>query len=40
MGETPVAEMIEGCKRMISMLQSDFGMTLPEVDVDPISVEA
>jgi aspartate aminotransferase-like enzyme len=33
MGETPVSEMIEGCKRMISCFK-DFGMDLPDVDVD------
>ena len=33
MGETPVEEMIEGCKRMIACF-NDFGMNLPEVDVE------
>jgi aspartate aminotransferase-like enzyme len=33
MGETPVAEMIEGCKRMISCF-NDFGLNLPTLDVD------
>ena len=33
MGETPVAEMVEGCKRMIACFQ-DFGLDLPEVDVE------
>ena len=33
MGETPVSEMIEGCKRMISCF-NDFGLDLPELDVD------
>ena len=33
MGETPVSEMIEGCKRMISCF-NDFGLNLPELDVE------
>ena len=33
MGETPVEEMVEGCKRMIACFR-DFGMNLPELDVD------
>jgi aspartate aminotransferase-like enzyme len=33
MGETPITEMIEGCKRMISCFR-DCGHELPEVDVD------
>jgi len=33
MGETPVEEMVEGCKRMIACFR-DFGLELPEVDVD------
>ena len=33
MGETPVSEMIEGCKRMISCFK-DFEIDLPEVDVE------
>lgn len=33
MGETPVSEMIEGCKRMISCFK-DFGMDLPDVNVE------
>ena len=33
MGETPVAEMIEGCKRMIACFR-DFGVDLKEVDVE------
>jgi aspartate aminotransferase-like enzyme len=33
MGETPMAEMIEGCKRMISCFR-DCGHELSEVDVD------
>ncbi|MGB1491630.1 MAG: aminotransferase, partial [Candidatus Poseidoniaceae archaeon] len=33
MGETPVTEMIEGCKRMISCFK-DFGIDLPDVDVE------
>ena len=33
MGETPISEMIEGCKRMISCFK-DFGLNLPDVDVD------
>ena len=33
MGETPVSEMIEGCKRMISCF-NDFGLDLPELDVE------
>ena len=32
MGETPVEEMIEGCKRMIECFR-DFGVDLKEVDV-------
>ena len=32
MGETPVEEMIEGCKRMIACF-NDFDLNLPEVDV-------
>ena len=32
MGETPVSEMIEGCKRMISCF-NDFGLELPDLDV-------
>ena len=34
MGETPITEMIEGCKRMISCFQ-DCGLELPEIDVEP-----
>ena len=33
MGETPVSEMIEGCKRMISCFR-DFGVELPDIDVE------
>ena len=33
MGETPIHEMAEGCKRMIECFKS-FGLTLPDVDVD------
>ncbi|MCP2504658.1 MAG: hypothetical protein NLN65_05135, partial [Candidatus Poseidoniaceae archaeon] len=33
MGETPISEMIEGCKRMIDCFAS-FGMKLPEVDIE------
>lgn len=33
MGETPVEEMIEGCKRMIECFKS-FGMNLPQVEVE------
>ena len=33
MGETPVEEMIEGCKRMIACFR-DFGVELKDVDVD------
>ncbi len=33
MGETPVAEMVEGCKRMIACFKS-FGHELPEVSVE------
>ncbi|MCH1461904.1 MAG: hypothetical protein L7U25_06070, partial [Candidatus Poseidonia sp.] len=33
MGETPVEEMIEGCKRMIACF-NDFGLNLPKVDVE------
>jgi len=33
MGETPISEMVEGCKRMISCFK-DFGLNLPDVDVD------
>ena len=33
MGETPVEEMIEGCKRMIACFR-DFGVELNDVDVD------
>ena len=33
MGETPVSEMVEGCKRMISCF-NDFGLNLPELDVE------
>jgi len=33
MGETPVEEMVEGCKRMIRCFNS-FGLQLPELDVD------
>ena len=33
MGETPVSEMVEGCKRMISCFY-DFGLNLPELDVE------
>ena len=33
MGETPVSEMIEGCKRMISCF-NDFGLDLPMPDVN------
>ena len=32
MGETPVSEMVEGCKRMISCF-NDFGLNLPDIDV-------
>ena len=34
MGETPIVEMIEGCKRMISCFR-DCGLELPEIDVEP-----
>ena len=34
MGETPIAEMIEGCKRMITCFR-DCGLELPEIDVEP-----
>ena len=33
MGETPVTEMVEGCKRMLACFR-DFGLELPEVDVE------
>ena len=33
MGETPVSEMIEGCKRMLSCFR-DCGHQIPDVDVD------
>ena len=33
MGETPVEEMIEGCKRMLACF-AEFGVILPEVDVE------
>ena len=33
MGETPVEEMVEGCKRMIQCFRA-CGHELPEVDVD------
>ena len=33
MGYTPVSEMVEGCKRMISCF-NDFGLNLPELDVE------
>lgn len=33
MGETPVEEMIEGCKRMLACF-AEFGVNLPEVDVE------
>ena len=33
MGETPVAEMIEGCKRMIACFR-DFGVELNDVNVE------
>ena len=33
MGETPVEEMVEGCKRMLSCF-AEFGVELPEVDVE------
>jgi aspartate aminotransferase-like enzyme len=33
MGETPVSEMIEGCKRMLACFK-DFGLELPDVDVE------
>ena len=33
MGETPVEEMIEGCKRMLNCF-TDFGVTLKDVDVE------
>ena len=33
MGETPVAEMIEGCKRMLGCFR-DFGVELNDVDVE------
>ncbi len=33
MGETPVEEMVEGCKRMITCFR-EFGLDLPEVDVE------
>ena len=33
MGETPVSEMVEGCKRMIACF-NDFGLGLPELDVE------
>ena len=34
MGETPIEEMIEGCKRMINCFR-DCGLELPEIDVEP-----
>jgi len=33
MGETPVEEMIEGCRRMVACFR-EFGLDLPEVNVD------
>ena len=33
MGETPVEEMIEGCKRMLACFR-EFGVELKEVDVE------
>ena len=33
MGETPVEEMVEGCKRMLACFR-DVGHDLPEVDVE------
>ena len=33
MGETPVEEMVEGCKRMLACFR-DFGVELKEVDVE------
>ena len=33
MGETPVEEMVEGCKRMLACF-NDFGVELKEVDVE------
>ena len=33
MGETPVEEMIEGCKRMLNCF-TDFGVDLKDVDVE------
>jgi aspartate aminotransferase-like enzyme len=33
MGETPISEMVEGCKRMIECF-TQFGMELPKVDVE------
>ena len=33
MGETPVEEMVEGCKRMLAC-SKDFGVELKEVDVE------
>jgi aspartate aminotransferase-like enzyme len=33
MGETPVSEMVEGCKRMIDCFNS-FDMNLPDIDIE------
>ena len=33
MGETPITEMVEGCKRMIECFRS-FGVELPDVNVE------
>ena len=33
MGETPMSEMVEGCKRMIACFR-DFDVELPELDID------
>ena len=33
MGETPIEEMVEGCKRMIECFKS-FGLDLPNMDVE------
>lgn len=33
MGETPIEEMVEGCKRMLACFR-EFGQDLPEVDVE------
>ena len=33
MGETPIEEMVEGCKRMLACFR-EFGHDVPEVDVE------